>query len=55
MLGENEKKVSGDCTENDICSCGLPARCCQPAVAGGVYSLIFLTVFYSSLFWLKTL
>jgi hypothetical protein len=21
---------------NGICSCGLPARCCQPAVAGGV-------------------
>jgi hypothetical protein len=21
---------------NGICGCGLPARCCQPAVAGGV-------------------
>jgi hypothetical protein len=21
---------------NGICGCGLPARCCQPAVAGGI-------------------
>jgi hypothetical protein len=30
-----EKKVSGDSSENGICGCGSPARCCQPAVAGG--------------------
>jgi hypothetical protein len=28
--------VSGDSSENGICSCGLPAFCCQPAVAGGI-------------------
>jgi hypothetical protein len=28
--------VSGDSSENGICSCGLPTCCCQPAVAGGV-------------------
>jgi hypothetical protein len=33
---EKKKKESGDRSENGICSCGLPARCCQPAVAGGV-------------------
>jgi hypothetical protein len=27
--------VSGDSSENGICGCGSPARCCQPAVAGG--------------------
>jgi hypothetical protein len=31
-----EKKKSGDSSENGICGCGLPARCCQPAVAGGI-------------------
>jgi hypothetical protein len=31
-----EKKESGDSSENGICNCGLPACCCQPAVAGGV-------------------
>jgi H+/gluconate symporter-like permease len=30
-----KKKESGDSSENGICRCGLPARCCQPAVAGG--------------------
>jgi hypothetical protein len=30
------KKESGDSSENGICSCGLPACCCQPAVAGGI-------------------
>jgi hypothetical protein len=33
---EREKKESGDSSENGICSCGLPACLCQPAVAGGV-------------------
>jgi hypothetical protein len=33
---KRKKKESGDSSENGICSCGLPARCCQPAVAGGV-------------------
>jgi hypothetical protein len=33
---ERGKKESGDNSENGICSCGLPAGCCQPAVAGGV-------------------
>jgi hypothetical protein len=36
---EREKKKikeSGDSSEIGICGCGLPARCCQPAVAGGV-------------------
>jgi hypothetical protein len=33
---QRKKKESGDSSENGICSCGLPARCCQPAVAGGV-------------------
>jgi hypothetical protein len=33
---EREKKESGDSSENGICSCGLPAHCCQPAVAGGI-------------------
>jgi hypothetical protein len=31
-----KKKESGDSCENGICSCGLPARCCQPDVAGGI-------------------
>jgi hypothetical protein len=31
-----EKKESGDRSVNGICGCGLPAHCCQPAVAGGV-------------------
>jgi hypothetical protein len=31
-----EKKESGDSSENGICGCGLPAHCCQPAVAVGV-------------------
>jgi hypothetical protein len=35
-LGDKEKKESGDSSENGICNCGLPACCCQPAVAGGV-------------------
>jgi hypothetical protein len=36
--GREKKKTkeSGDSSENGICSCGLPARCCQPAVAGGI-------------------
>jgi hypothetical protein len=29
------KKESGDSSVNGICVCGSPARCCQPAVAGG--------------------
>jgi hypothetical protein len=33
---KKQKKESGDSSENGICSCGLPARCCQPAVAGGI-------------------
>jgi hypothetical protein len=32
---ERGKKESGDSSVNVICSCGLPARCCQLAVAGG--------------------
>jgi hypothetical protein len=31
-----KKKESGDSSENGICSCGLLAHCCQPAVAGGI-------------------
>jgi hypothetical protein len=31
-----KKKESGDSSENGICSCGFPACCCQPAVAGSV-------------------
>jgi hypothetical protein len=31
-----EKQESGDSSENGFCNCGSPARCCQPAVAGGV-------------------
>jgi hypothetical protein len=31
-----KKKMSGDWSVNGICSYGLPAHCCQPAVAGGV-------------------
>jgi hypothetical protein len=31
-----KKKVSGDSSVNRICSCGLPACGCQPAVAGGI-------------------
>jgi hypothetical protein len=34
-VGREEKKESGDSSVNGICGCGLPARCCQPAVAGG--------------------
>jgi hypothetical protein len=33
---KRKKNESGDSSESGICSCGLPARCCQPAVAGGV-------------------
>jgi hypothetical protein len=33
---KRKKKESGDSSENGICSCGLPALCCQPAVAGGI-------------------
>jgi hypothetical protein len=33
---KRKKKESGDSSENGICSCGLPARCCQPAVAGSI-------------------
>jgi hypothetical protein len=33
---KKQKKESGDSSENGICTCGLPAHCCQPAVAGGV-------------------
>jgi hypothetical protein len=37
MVGrKRKKKESGDSSENGICGCGLPARCCQPAVAGGI-------------------
>jgi hypothetical protein len=32
---KRKKKESGDSSVNGICSCGLPACCCQPAVAGG--------------------
>jgi hypothetical protein len=36
-VGDKEiKKESGDSSENVFCNCGLPAHCCQPAVAGGV-------------------
>jgi hypothetical protein len=37
-VGRKREKIkeSGDSSENGICSCGLPARCCQPAVAGGI-------------------
>jgi hypothetical protein len=35
-VGRQKKKESGDSSENVICSCVLPAHCCQPAVAGGV-------------------
>jgi hypothetical protein len=31
-----KKKESGDSSESGICGYGLPARCCQPAVAGGI-------------------
>jgi hypothetical protein len=33
---KEKKKESGDSSENGFCTCGLPACCCQPAVAGGV-------------------
>jgi hypothetical protein len=33
---EKKKKESGDSSVNGICGCGLPAHCCQPAVAGGI-------------------
>jgi hypothetical protein len=33
---KRKKKESGGSSENVICGCGLPARCCQPAVAGGI-------------------
>jgi hypothetical protein len=33
---QRKKKESGDSSENGFCNCGLPACCCQPAVAGGV-------------------
>jgi hypothetical protein len=32
---EKKKKESGDSSVHCICGCGLPACCCQPAVAGG--------------------
>jgi hypothetical protein len=35
-VAREKKKESGDTSENGICGCGLPAHCCQPAVAGGV-------------------
>jgi hypothetical protein len=35
-VGREKKNESGDSSENGICGCGLPARCCQPAVAGGI-------------------
>jgi hypothetical protein len=34
--GEKEKKEFGDSSVNGICGCGLPANCCQPAVAGDI-------------------
>jgi hypothetical protein len=36
-VGREKKKESGDSSENGICSCGLPVRCCQPVVAGGIF------------------
>jgi hypothetical protein len=33
---KREKKKSRDSSENGICSCDLPAHCCQSAIAGGV-------------------
>jgi hypothetical protein len=33
---KKKKKESGDSSVNGICGCGLPAHCCQPAVAGGI-------------------
>jgi hypothetical protein len=41
MWGEKKKrkkkqKEFGYSSVNGICSCGLPARCCQPAVAGSI-------------------
>jgi hypothetical protein len=33
---KKKQEESGDSSSNGICGCGLPARCCQPAVAGGV-------------------
>jgi hypothetical protein len=33
---KREKKESGDSSVNGICGCGLPVRCCQSAVAGGI-------------------
>jgi hypothetical protein len=33
---KGKKKESGDNSVNGICRCGLPAHCCQPAVAGGI-------------------
>jgi hypothetical protein len=33
---KRKKKESGDSSGNGICSCGLPACCSQPAVAGGI-------------------
>jgi hypothetical protein len=33
---KRKKKESGDSSMNGVSSCGLPARCCQPAVAGGI-------------------
>jgi hypothetical protein len=35
-VGREKKKESGDSSVNGICGRGLPACCCQPAVAGGV-------------------
>jgi hypothetical protein len=40
-VGREKKKESGDKSVNGICGCGLPVRCCQPAVAGGfIYAYI---------------
>jgi hypothetical protein len=35
-VGREKKKESGDSSVSGICGCGLPVRCCWPAVAGGV-------------------
>jgi hypothetical protein len=35
-VGRENKTESGDSSVHGICGCGLLARCCQPAVAGGV-------------------
>jgi hypothetical protein len=35
-VGREKKKESGASSVNGICGCGLPACCCQRAVAGGI-------------------